>query len=361
MANGISVYLGLEHSLDDILAYITRAKNYGYSKVFTSLHIPEANYRQISTEFRQVVAHANQLNMAVIADISPNAYQYLDLDLHNLHSFVDFGLAGVRLDYGFKPEQIAEYSNNNYGLLIELNASTISEDFLKQIVLAGANLTNLSACHNYYPRINTGISLESLIHKSRLLQQYAIPVAAFVALKHDRRAPLYDGLPTVEAMRDKLPLVAWQILRLSGIDNIFFGDGFANDCELSAIGQLSSDVITLPCEWFSENVLYHNFLNIVHTNRPDAAEDVVRSQESRLNLLENINLAREIPPENCVARNRGSITIDNILYQRYSGEMQICKKHLACDDRVNVIGQIHHDALLLLDFIGENTVYRLAK
>lgn len=256
MANGISVYLGLDHLLDDILTYIKQAHGHGFTKLFTSLHIPEANYRQISAEFRQVVALANQLDMKVIADISPNAYQYLGLDLHNLDSFVDFGLAGIRLDYGFKPEQIAEYSNNEYGLQIELNASTITEDFLKQIVLSGANLGNLSACHNYYPRLNTGISFESLIYKSRLLQQYAIPVAAFVALQHNQRAPFYDGLPTVEATRYQLPLVAWQLLCLNGIDNIFFGDGFATDGELSAISQLLPDIITLPCAWFSDNQLW---------------------------------------------------------------------------------------------------------
>ena len=91
MGRGISIFLGMNYSLAENLKYIQDAYDAGFRHISTSLHIPEANYTQIINEFKQVLDLSRQLEMRVIADISPNAYQYLDLDLHNLRSFVDFG------------------------------------------------------------------------------------------------------------------------------------------------------------------------------------------------------------------------------------------------------------------------------
>ncbi|MCS4470071.1 MupG family TIM beta-alpha barrel fold protein [Clostridium botulinum] len=35
----------------------------------------------------------------------------------------------LRLDFGFTEEQIAKFTNNNLGINIELNASTMTKDF----------------------------------------------------------------------------------------------------------------------------------------------------------------------------------------------------------------------------------------
>lgn len=358
MAKGISVFIGMENSIEDNLSYISRSHSNGFSKIFTSLHIPEANYKRIISEFGQVVELANSLNMSITADISPNAYQYLSIYPDDLSSFKNAGLSGIRLDYGFKPDVIAKYSNNDVGLKIELNASTMTEHFMDEIVSYNPNLANLSACHNYYPRCNTGISIQSLISKGNIFRKYSIPVSAFVSLNENRRGPLYDGLPTLEVTRNFIPMVTWQLLSLLGIDNIFIGDSLANEITLQSL-QFTEDVILLPCISFDVGTDYMKLLEIVHTNRPDSAEDVIRSQESRLCLLENLNLGRNISPENCIAREAGDITVDNINYLRYSGEMQICKRHLPADDKVNVIGRLHPDALVLLDYIGDNQKFKL--
>jgi oligopeptidase A len=68
---------------------------------------------------------------------------------------------------------------------------------------------------------------------------------------------------------------------------------------------------------------------------------------------------REVLAENCISRNKGSITIDNIAYGRYSGELQICKRDLAFDERVNLIGRVSDDSLHLLDYIGDNQRFKL--
>ena len=68
-----------------------------------------------------------------------------------------------------------------------------------------------------------------------------------------------------------------------------------------------------------------------------------------------------VSPESCLPRPRGAITIDNSKYLRYSGELQICKRELAADERVNVIGKITPESLILLDYIGDNQRFKLLK
>ncbi|SES97042.1 protein of unknown function [Natronincola peptidivorans] len=40
---GISVYTGMDYSIEENLNYMRMAEGYGIKTVFTSLHIPEAN------------------------------------------------------------------------------------------------------------------------------------------------------------------------------------------------------------------------------------------------------------------------------------------------------------------------------
>lgn len=359
MARGISLFLGMDYSLVDNLEYIQSAYYAGFRQIFTSLHIPEADYAQIISQFEQVLNLAKQLEMRVIADISPNAYGYLGIATNDLGAFKRLGLSGIRLDYGFKPEQIAAYSNNSAGLLIELNASTATAEFITQIMAAGANPANLSACHNYYPRKNTGIGIEVLLRKNALFKHYNIPISAFIALTEAKRGPLYEGLPTLEFTREMSPRIAVQILLQLGIDNVFVGDACASMDVLTQIGQLDSAVIELELAKFSANPCYAELLNGIHTNRPDAAEDVVRSQESRLMLLENSYVSRKINPECCTLRPRGSVCVDNLHYLRYSGELQICKRDLPSDQRVNLVGELTADSCYLLDYIGDNQQFKL--
>lgn len=358
MAKGISVFLGMDYSWEQNRHYIQTAATAGFRRIFTSLHIPEADYERIIAEFKQFLQLAQSLNMAVTADISPNAYAYLGIDADDLVALRALGIETLRLDYGFKALQIANYSNNLVGLKIELNASTISQQFLDEIIAAGANPANLSACHNYYPRKNTGISLESLQNKNRLFAKFNVPLTAFVSLPNNRRGPLYEGLPTVEALREVAPHLAMQYLWAAGVEHISIGDALATDEIIWCLGELTTEIIELDLLDYNANPIYQELLSQTHTNRPDSAADVVRSQESRLILLENSYKTANIPAENCIARPRGSVTVDNNGYLRYCGELQIARRDLPADSRVNVIGQISADSLLLLDYIGDSRKFR---
>lgn len=56
-------------------------------------------------------------------------------------------------------------------------------------------------------------------------------------------------------------------------------------------------------------------------------------------------------PEYTGERLRGMITMDNDLYGRYRGEVQIALRNLPADERVNVIGQVIEEDLELLSHI----------
>lgn len=96
-----------------------------------------------------------------------------------------------------------------------------------------------------------------------------------------------------------------------------------------------------------------DFANIVLSNRKDVAMNVVRCVESRT-VLKKANIV----PFNTIAREVGVITIDNELYGRYQGELQIVKKPLLADERVNIIGKVSENSIKLLDFIKEGTKFK---
>lgn len=354
MSKGISIYLGMNYSLEENIRYIKKAKEYGFDNVFTSLHIPEADYSKIIKDFRKIVELARALDIKIIADISPRAFKYLDASIKDLSVLKNMDIYGIRVDFGFSPKEIAEFTNNKYGLKIEINASTVTERFLNEFDKYNPNYKMLQACHNYYPRMNTGISQEMLLKKNNMLKHYGIKLSAFIPSKSGKRGPIFEGLPTLEAHRNMTPEVCAKHLFALGLDNVIFGDSIPSDTELISVGKLDEDILEfnikeLSCSEIEREILFKGS----HENRPDTAEDVIRSTMSR----ETLN-GRKVEQRNNIERAKGSITIDNEKYLRYCGEVQICKKDLPADSRVNVVGYVRNDELFLMDFIKEETRFK---
>jgi uncharacterized protein len=358
MAKGISIFVGMNYSLKENIEYIIKAKEMGFSSVFTSLHIPEADYEKAVEEFKEIATLCSSLGMNIIADISPRAFTYLGADMNNLKVLKDMGIYGVRVDFGFTPEEIAIFTHNPYGLKIEINASTVSERFFNELNKYNPEYTMLQACHNYYPRLNTGISLETFKKKNNMLKQYGMRVSAFVPSLINKRGPIFEGLPTLENHRFLEPQVSAKELFALGMDAVFFGDSIPTDEELQSVGNLSENVLELRIETFNpcsieKGIIFKEY----HDNRPDAAEDLIRSTNSR----ETLKKEDIINPYNNIFRKMGYITIDNKDYLRYCGELQICKKDLPSDKRVNVVGRVINEELFLLNYIQDETRFRLVK
>lgn len=354
MSKGISIFLGMQYSLKENLEFMNFAKEKGFNNIFTSLHIPEANYNDIVDEFKILVTEAKKLNMNIIADISPKGFEFLNISLNDLNAVKDLGVDVLRIDFGFTAEEISQFTKNPHGIKIEINGSTLTERFLKEFEKYNPNHKNIQACHNYYPRLNTGISIKSFLKKNEMMKRYGIKISAFIPSLINKRGPIYEGLPTLEIHRNIKPELSAKHLFTLGVDNVFFGDSIPAKEELEAVGNLKEDVLELKIKTlvegdFEKKILFRDF----YTNRSDSAEDTIRASESRISIGDSI-----IKPTNTIDRKKGFITLDNEGYLRYMGELQICKKELPRDERVNVIAVVEEEELFLLDYIEDEIRFK---
>nr|WP_284142744.1 DUF871 domain-containing protein [Peribacillus frigoritolerans] len=85
--------------------------------------------------------------------------------------------------------------------------------------------------------------------------------------------------------------------------------------------------------------------------RPDVSQDVFR--------LQNTRVTANVEPSNTAARSLGSITMDNDAYGRYRGEVQICKRDLGANHRVNVIGRVIEEDIPLLSLLKPGQTIKL--
>ena len=83
----------------------------------------------------------------------------------------------------------------------------------------------------------------------------------------------------------------------------------------------------------------------------------MRYQESRLYSC----FGSTVQPDNCTERRRRCVTMDNIGYGRYSGEIQLVRADLPADEKVNVIGEVPAEYDLLLDCIKRGKTFRMVK
>ena len=95
------------------------------------------------------------------------------------------------------------------------------------------------------------------------------------------------------------------------------------------------------------------------TCRIDSPSWLVRAVESRAYAGAS---GRVEPAHETVERRvRGSITLDNEKYLRYCGELQLIRKDLPADERVNVIGHVEKEYLDLLDLIERGHRFMLKR
>lgn len=354
LSKGVSAYVGMGYSIEANREYLKLASQSGFTRLFTSLHIPEANAKTLLEEFQALMVDAVKLGFQITADISPRAFALLKAGIDHMEPLRRLGLQALRLDYGFTPVEIAKLSRES-GLAIEINASTVNEELLQAIMDAGADPARLQACHNYYPRPETGLSYGLFAERSQIFKNYKIPVLAFIPSRQNPRGPIFAGLPTLEEHRLWKPLQAAKHLAASAlVDGILFGDPLAEPSELATVGQVDATCLEIQIE--GNPNLTEDERNILfgtqHTNRLDPGEYVVRSQEAR-GLCRGDILPR--PPQ---PRLRGSITLDNSQYLRYMGELQVVRQPLPADPKVNAVGKIVPEEEFLLDWITPGRAFR---
>ena len=317
--------------------------------IFLSLHISEefdATYCQRAREICHSLAVSG---FRTIADVSVKTLQ--QFGCRSLPELArELKLWGLRIDYGFSPEEIGEMAEN---MPIVLNASTTAPDDARRIAARGREVF---ALHNFYPRPETGLDEDYLMQTTRQLQAAGLSVQCFIPGDTLRRGPLHEGLPTLEAHRHVLPSAAFVDLALRfGMDDIFLADPGLSQKEMDRIARFCQDgVICIPAELAED---WRQLYGKVFTCRIDSPRWLIRFQESRVYSCQG----DLVEPKNCISRRRGTITVDNRGYGRYSGELMLLREDLPADERVNVIGSVPEQAQLLIDRIGRGAKFMLVE
>ena len=347
---GISLYPGLGYSLEEQLKSIDLAGAHGINNLFTSLHLA-GQETELRPELTRIIDHARSYGMSVTADISPQTTKIIGSALTG-KALRDFGLDGIRIDFGFSVDESAELAEDG-DLRLEVNASTMTWEQLISLIETGFPKEKLLGCHNFYPRPETGLSRELFALRSKAFREQGIPVHAFLPSFQRPRAPLGKGLPTLEHHRCLSTRTAAKELAYSGlVDGIRFGDPLPDHEEILAISAVHPSYMEFRIqleEGLSEEEIA--LLSRPHTNRLDPAAKAIRSQEARAALVGSI------APRNAQLRTKGTITIDNENYGPYQGELQILRDEQPADSDVNVAARIIPEELTLLEWLTPGKMF----
>lgn len=334
---GISVYF---KDLD--LDYIQYANSKGVKTIFTSLHIPEEDLSNVEIKINQLLDLCKELNMELVPDISPLTFEKLNIAENDFTKLKEFGFKNVRLDFGFDNLVMVKTISKLFKVMI--NASTISPAYLDEAKKQGILIDNFILSHNFYPKFGTGLKKEDFANMNNDYLRFNLPIQAFVAGDKLRRFPTYEGLPTLEKHRNCHPFVAAvELMRKYNVDQVIIGDSLAFCETIDFISDYCKDgFISIKAHLNDDFKYLYN------------QEIKVRNDVGDYTLRLDLERSSNIKPINNYNQKTGSITIDNELYGRYGGEVQILTKDLVNDARVNKIGFVDPEFIGLFDLINGN-------
>lgn len=339
---GISVYLS-EIEED----YLKSASESGAEFVFTSLQIPEEKGIDILKKTNELLSLCQKYHLMLVPDISPVTFEKFNREEADFDYLKSIGLTALRLDYGFDDFSLLKRLQKQFTLF--LNASIVDEDYLKQAEQAGVDLRAIHPAHNFYPKVNTGISGDYFNQLNGALRKRGLNILGFIPGDAKKRFPFYQGLPTIEGQRAKNSYVAAvELIAKFGVTDIAVGDSRVRAKTLRRIHQyMAEHTLEIPIILDNDNEAIQ--LEQPYQVRKDLSDDVYRLRTDR---IPNISISKTSN------RGVGTITQDNQLSGRYSGEIQICKKDLPFYEGANLIGYVHPEYLELLKYIDKDTILK---
>lgn len=336
---GRSVYLSSFESQQDELQ---KHCSFG-STIFTSFHISEEFDDGYVPRARTMCEWLRSNGFRILADVSKKTASFFGIS--DLAAFAGvLKIDALRIDYGFSAAEIEKLAMQ---LPIVLNASTVDLEAAAKIAAAGGRVR---AMHNFYPRPETGLDEAFFRTSTARLRSAGLEVLAFIPGDAKKRGPLHEGLPTLEEHRRLPPYVAFVDCAVRfQTDGVFVGDLALSDEQAALIrSYCETGVMQIPANLTGA---YHSLYGKVFTSRPDSPARMIRFAESR----EYSCFGRAIEPRGGEARPRGAVTVDNSLYGRYSGEVQLLREALPADSRVNLAGKVRPEYLGLVDCVPNGT------
>ena len=324
--------IGISFYLNDPLAEerIALAGKMGVKRAFTSLHIPEES-GDLANRAKSLLQAAKEAGIEVYADVSARTPAHLGLE--SLSALKSLGVIGLRLDDFFENETILNLAKE---FKLALNASILFEEDVRALLEGGLKASQLLAWHNFYPRRETGLSESFFQSQNELFKRFGIPVCAYIPGDGEKRGPLFEGLPTLEEHREVDPFMSALELFQAGVEDVYIGDPEVSEDLLKRLIDFDRHHrVSVRIEGFQEGEF---------RLRPDFSRDVLRFMDTRS--------VEPVVPENTMERPTGTITRDNDRYGRYRGEVQITLRDLPADERVNVVGRVVEEDLLLLSYLN---------
>ena len=330
---GRSIYINLgEQVVTQVLEEMKAARQ---TVAFTSFQLPEHPLE--IADMTRLVELARSYEVDLIPDIA-----HKDLTKENIAALKNAGLSYLRLDE-FGDEEFIERCGKAFTLVV--NASTFTNreyqllerlGFAKQII----------ACHNYYPKVYSGISLEKFTAINQKLQALGVKVLAFIPGDEPLRGPLHEGLPTVETHRTLDTRLAICELIRSHTDMILVGDTFIQESTQKVMKEFQEGFVSLKAQVPVE------LTGKVLRDRIDASDFVYRILGTRGWAM----LGGEV---STTIRAVGEINQANAGYGRYQGEIEITKESLASGARQNVIGHLLLSEIAVFKALPEEFGIRL--
>jgi len=357
---GISIYPE-KSSYEENIAYLDLAAKYGFKRVFTSLLQINGDQDEVIRDFKKVVDHANSLNMEVMIDIMPSLFPQLGISYDDLSFFHELGAYGIRLDVGYTGSEEARMTRNPYGLKIEINMSAGTR-YLDQIMSYSPNRENLIGSHNFYPMEYSGLDFDFFVDCSLDFREHNISTACFINSHDADFGPwdICDGLSSLEIHRT-LPIET-QIKHLKMmdlIDDIIIGNAFASEEELKAAADAffaTQPVVKVILNPETTDIERKIVLDELHSYRGDKSSYLLRSTMTRVKYADE-----DFPAHNTHDITRGDILVCNNNLGRYNGELDIALLDMKNSGRVNIVGRISDEELILLDYLKPWSTFKLSE
>lgn len=341
--------------------YLKLARGYGFREVFSSMHLPELDLKDQVEMLEELAKMTSDLEMELTVDIGGGEICRLldncDMSARVREAHIDL----LRLDYGFHLEQARQLYRSLGIKGFVINASIYSREQAEKVreeLTAIDNSMELRACHNYYPRPETGLDREFFNGQNRIFADLGLVTYACIPGKSHPRPPLGLGLPTLEEHRKMdLERICVDLAGSPGIGGVMAADEFFSEKELACVARAVKReplVLHVRLEAGIGAAERELLLNTSHLIRYDSNRQVLRSRTSR----EMSRIGRRVAPGLTAERRRGTVTVDNERYGRYSGEVQILLESLAADERVNCCGRIVDGDFWKLEYYRQGFTYR---